>query len=189
MAWVRTWLCELHEGCTRLTTDKVYQLLAHGRLFSPHTPASSTTKTGRHDIAEILLKVAIKHQKSNQINSCSKIVQSEHCVCWIMIGCFVRAGTWNFYSSVLFRMACYHYHCLCWIMIGCFVRAGTHNLYSGVLSRMACYHYHFLWSLYCAHSFLICLFVVFSYLYWSLIVFFLNVNFAAVPSIFYFSLI
>jgi len=30
-------------------------------------PASSTTKTGRHDIAEILLKVALKHQKSNQI--------------------------------------------------------------------------------------------------------------------------
>jgi hypothetical protein len=27
------------------------------------TPASSTTKTGRHDIAEILLKVALKHQK------------------------------------------------------------------------------------------------------------------------------
>jgi len=34
----------------------VYQLLAHGRWFSP---ASSATKTGRHDIAEILLKVAL----------------------------------------------------------------------------------------------------------------------------------
>ena len=56
------------KGCTRLATasDKVYQLLAHGRWFSPGTPASSTTKTGRHDIAEILLKVALKHQKSNQ---------------------------------------------------------------------------------------------------------------------------
>ena len=32
--------------------------------FSPGTPVSSTTKTGRHDIAEILLKVALKHQKS-----------------------------------------------------------------------------------------------------------------------------
>jgi hypothetical protein len=41
-------------------------LLAHGRWFSPGTPASSTTKTGRHDIAEILLKVALKHQKSNK---------------------------------------------------------------------------------------------------------------------------
>jgi len=41
-------------------------LLAHGRWFSPGTLASSTTKTGRHDIAEILLKVVLKHQKSNQ---------------------------------------------------------------------------------------------------------------------------
>jgi hypothetical protein len=40
-------------------SDKVYQLLAHGRWFSPGTPASSTTKTDRHDIAEILLKVAL----------------------------------------------------------------------------------------------------------------------------------
>jgi hypothetical protein len=39
-------------------------LLAHGRWFSPGTLASSTTKTGRHDIAEILLKVALKHKKS-----------------------------------------------------------------------------------------------------------------------------
>jgi hypothetical protein len=58
--------------CTRLAcaaaSDKVYQLLAHGRWFSPGTPASSTTKSGRHDIAEILLKVALKHQikKNNQ---------------------------------------------------------------------------------------------------------------------------
>jgi len=41
-------------------------LLAHGRWFSTGTPASSTTKTGRHDRAEILVKVALKHQKSNQ---------------------------------------------------------------------------------------------------------------------------
>jgi hypothetical protein len=38
-------------------------LLAHGQWFSPGTPASSTTKTGRHDIAES----GIKHNKSNQI--------------------------------------------------------------------------------------------------------------------------
>jgi hypothetical protein len=43
----------------------VYQLLAHGRWFSPGT---STTKTGRHDIAETLLKVALntKNQSINQ---------------------------------------------------------------------------------------------------------------------------
>ena len=49
------------KGCTRLATasDKDYQLLAQGRWFFPGTPASSTTKTGRHDIAEILLQVAL----------------------------------------------------------------------------------------------------------------------------------
>jgi hypothetical protein len=36
--------------------DFTYQLLAHGRWFSP---ASSITKTGRHDIVEILMKVAL----------------------------------------------------------------------------------------------------------------------------------
>ena len=54
--------------CTRLAaaSDNVYQLLAHGLWVSPGTPASSTTKTGRHDIAEILLKVAL-NTKNNQI--------------------------------------------------------------------------------------------------------------------------
>jgi hypothetical protein len=38
-------------------------LLAYGQWFSPVTSASSTTKTGRNDIAEILLKVPLKHKK------------------------------------------------------------------------------------------------------------------------------
>ena len=57
------------KGCTRLAaaSDKVYQLLARGRWFSSGTPASSTTKTGCHDIAEILLKLALstKNQSTN----------------------------------------------------------------------------------------------------------------------------
>ena len=71
MAWVRARLCKLQEGCTRLAaaSDKVYQLLArHGRWFSSDSRASSTTKTGRHDIAEKLLKVALNIKKSNQSN-------------------------------------------------------------------------------------------------------------------------
>jgi hypothetical protein len=52
-------------------SDKVYQLLAYGRWFSPGTPASSTTKTGRHDIAEILLKVALNTKKSIKSNRSS----------------------------------------------------------------------------------------------------------------------
>jgi hypothetical protein len=47
-------------------SDKVYQLLAHGPWFYPSTPASSTTKIDRHDIAEILLKVALNTKKLNQ---------------------------------------------------------------------------------------------------------------------------
>jgi hypothetical protein len=55
------------KGCTRLAAanDKAYQLLAQDRWFSPGTPASSTSKTGRHDIAEILLKVALNTKNSN----------------------------------------------------------------------------------------------------------------------------
>jgi hypothetical protein len=54
---------------TRSASDNVHQLLAHGWWFSPGTSASSTTKTGRHDIAEILLKVALstKNQSAYQL--------------------------------------------------------------------------------------------------------------------------
>ena len=72
-AWVRARLCKLQKGCTRLAaaSDKVYQLFVHGRWFSPGTAASSNTKTGRHDIAEILLKVALNTKiKSNQSSHC-----------------------------------------------------------------------------------------------------------------------
>ena len=51
---------------TVIPTYKRPPLLSQGRWFSPCTPASSTTKTARHDIAEILLKVALKHQKISQ---------------------------------------------------------------------------------------------------------------------------
>jgi hypothetical protein len=52
--WVRVRLCKLKKGCPQLAaaSDQVYQLLAHCLWFSPGTPASSTTKAGRHDIAE-----------------------------------------------------------------------------------------------------------------------------------------
>jgi hypothetical protein len=66
------------KGCTQLAaaSDKVYQLLAHGRWFSPGTPASSTTKTGRHDIVEILLKVALNTiNQSNQPKSNRNMVE------------------------------------------------------------------------------------------------------------------
>ena len=55
--------------CIRLAgaNDKVSQLLAHDRRFSPGTPASSTTKTGRYDIAEILLKLVLDSKNQNHL--------------------------------------------------------------------------------------------------------------------------
>jgi hypothetical protein len=47
------------KACTGLASDKAYQLLAQDWWFSLGIPASSATKTGCHDIAEILLKVAL----------------------------------------------------------------------------------------------------------------------------------
>jgi hypothetical protein len=97
-AWVRARLCKLQKGCTRLAaaSDKVFQLLAHGRWFSPGTPISSTTKTGRHDIAEILLKVALntKHQSTiNQsidlwkraVHSCMRLLNMSSVVMLVLV--------------------------------------------------------------------------------------------------------
>jgi hypothetical protein len=55
--WVQT---PLRRGVLDTTLcDKVCQLLATGQWFFPGTPVSSTNKTDRHNIAEILLKVAL----------------------------------------------------------------------------------------------------------------------------------
>ena len=59
---VTTWtgLTESQVTCyIAAASDKAYQLLVHGRWFSPGTLVSSTNKTDRHDITEILLKVAL----------------------------------------------------------------------------------------------------------------------------------
>ena len=70
MAWIRAGFVNYKKRCTRLATssDKVYQLPAHGHWSSPGTPASSTTKTGRHDIAEN----CVKHNKSIKSNQIAK---------------------------------------------------------------------------------------------------------------------
>jgi hypothetical protein len=44
-----------------------------GRWFSRGTPASSTTKTDRHDIAEMLLKVALNTKIQIQMHGTIKI--------------------------------------------------------------------------------------------------------------------
>jgi len=56
MLWVRIQLRRRVLDTT--LCDKVCHWLASGRWFTPGTPVSSTNKTDRHDITEILLKVA-----------------------------------------------------------------------------------------------------------------------------------
>ena len=68
------WCCEFEsrsvQGVLDTTLcDKVCQWLATGRWFSPGPPVSSTDKTDRHHITEILLKVALNTIKqSNKHN-------------------------------------------------------------------------------------------------------------------------
>jgi len=64
MLWIRI---SIRTRCTTLC-NKVCQWLATGRWFSPDLPVSSTNKTDRHDITEILLKVALNtiKQKTNK---------------------------------------------------------------------------------------------------------------------------
>jgi hypothetical protein len=57
------WGCEFElcswQGVLDTTLcDKAYQWLATGQWFSPGIPVSSTNETDRHDITEILLKMA-----------------------------------------------------------------------------------------------------------------------------------
>ena len=57
-----------------LRVQKVHQWLATGRKFSPGTTISSTNKTERYDITEIVLKVAL--DTINQILTvCSYIIK------------------------------------------------------------------------------------------------------------------
>jgi hypothetical protein len=63
---------------------QVINLLAHGRWFSPGTTTSFTTKTGCHDIAEILLKVVLNTK--NQII----LWYVQVCVVFLHNNCSVR---------------------------------------------------------------------------------------------------
>jgi hypothetical protein len=62
--WFAPGFVNYKKGCTRLAAanDKVYQLLAHVRWFSPGSPSSSTTKTGRlHHVFPILSVILTKY--------------------------------------------------------------------------------------------------------------------------------
>jgi hypothetical protein len=62
MLWVQI---SIRSRCTKLC-DQVCLWLATGRWFSRDFPVSSTNKTDHHDIAEILLKVALNTIKQTK---------------------------------------------------------------------------------------------------------------------------
>ena len=65
------WCCEFK---SRLPScDQVCQWLATCRWFSPSPPVSSTNKTDRHDITEILLKMALNTIKQTNKHTILKI--------------------------------------------------------------------------------------------------------------------
>ena len=66
MLWVQI---PIRSRCTTLC-DKVCRWIATGRWFSPSPTVSSTNKTDRHDLTEILLIVALSTIKLNQANLC-----------------------------------------------------------------------------------------------------------------------
>jgi hypothetical protein len=75
MLWVRILI---RARCTTLC-DKVCQWIATGRWFSPEPPVSSTNKTDRHDIAEILFCFFFTLIMSLSVLLCNV------CVCYIYI--------------------------------------------------------------------------------------------------------
>ena len=79
MLWVRI---SIRARCTALC-DKVCQWLATGRWFSPGHPVSSTNKTDRQDIPDILLKVALNtikqpKQTNKQFNQLTVVVYMKY---------------------------------------------------------------------------------------------------------------
>ena len=75
------WMFVFKIATSKVLCDKVYQWLATGsRWFSPGPLISSTNKTDRHDITEILLKVALNTIK--QTNNLIRLYESlqEECL-------------------------------------------------------------------------------------------------------------
>jgi hypothetical protein len=110
------WNCEfeLHSWRGVLDTtlcDKVCQWLTTGWWFSPGPPFSSTNKTDRHDINEILLKVAL-----NNINQpVSYILFSLKCISYILFSL-------KCISYILFSLKCISYilvslKCISYILV------------------------------------------------------------------------
>ena len=69
----------LHQGKVYNICNKVCQWLVTGQWFSTGLPVSSTNKTDRHDITEIVLKVALNTIKQTNFKICKiYLLKVEH---------------------------------------------------------------------------------------------------------------
>ena len=107
---------------SKLLFQKVYQLLAHGRWFSPGTPASSTTKTVRHDIAEILLKVALNTKKTIKLINLMKPIILCSCDNILLTSIFVFS---LFLLASCWTLCLYNY---LWVQILLMERCTRYNI-------------------------------------------------------------
>jgi hypothetical protein len=89
-------------SCILLLNIKVCQWLATGRCFSPGTPVSSINKTHRHDMIEILLKVALKHHRPNKTNTIHRFTSTQHTIPKIEIQ--NKHGQYNYKASECSRL-------------------------------------------------------------------------------------
>jgi hypothetical protein len=78
--------------------DKVFQWFATRRWFSLSTPVSSTNKTDRHDITEILLKVALNIISLKTINQ-PYFAKRLPLVIGVM-GCCIHFRNWEHYIDI-----------------------------------------------------------------------------------------
>jgi len=89
--WVRI---SIRARCTSLC-DKVCQWLATGRWFSLGTPVSSTNNTDRHDITEILFKMALNTINQSINHICTlKLLQMHIKNIKIMYGYLANCSMW-----------------------------------------------------------------------------------------------
>jgi hypothetical protein len=74
--------------CTTLC-DKVYQWLSAVRWFSPGPPVSATYKTDRHDVSEILLKVALNTIKQANKQTYTTIISIKIAIYFVLNFAFI----------------------------------------------------------------------------------------------------
>ena len=109
-SWIYNYICNqclppllfrisIRARCTTLC-DKVYQWLVTGRWFSPGPSVSSTNKTDRHDITEILVKVALNTIKQTKQTNKQQTLYCAGVTLW----CLRNLQTINTYRNIIMEV-------------------------------------------------------------------------------------